>query len=588
MPVYKVQGPDGKIYKVEGPEGATAEQLGQFIMSQSSVRESKAAANLAEDRKKYAPTVGMSGMDQFLAGTGKAFSDIGQGVSQYFPGGATREDVAQTRKLDAPLMDTGAGLAGNIAGNVAIAAPTAFIPGANTITGAGLIGAGMGATAPSASTSETLKNIGIGGAASAAVPVAMLAGRTAKSFIDPLYQGGRDKIMGKALAKAAGNQAPAAMANMRAGGPLVPGTSPTAAEVAQNPGIAALQRTATAADPIAMNEIAARQMTNNDARIAALRALSPDKVAAQTAREGTASALYSAAGPRPVQLTPEIESLFQRPSMQEAVRRAQKLAAEKGATLDVQNLTGEGAHYIKMAMDDIANSGAASGIGKNEISSVRNTLGDFLNNLEGQLPEYGQARTAYAAMSKPINQADVIEKIAEGSINFRGNLTPAAYAKALSDKTVQGVTGQKGSTLAKVMDSQQMQGLTAIKDDLLRADFANTAGKGVGSDTVQKLAFSNMLDSVGVPNWVSGLPLATPAGQIVGSLGQRAGQIVYKDANEKMAAQLAQALLNPQEAAKLMEAGMVTPQMVALVNGLGRGGAALGAAAPGLVQANQK
>jgi hypothetical protein len=283
-------------------------------------------------------------------------------------------------------------------------------------------------------------------------------------------------------------------------------------------------------------------------------------------------------------MTPEIAALFQRPSMQEAVRRAGKLAAEKGEALDLENLTGSGAHYIKMAMDDIANSGAASGIGKNEISSVRNTLGDFLTNLEQQIPEYGQARTAYSSMSRPINQADVVEKIAGSATNFRGNLTPAAYARALSDKTAQGVTGQKTATLAKVMEPEQMKTLGAIGEDLGRADFANTAGRGVGSDTVQKLAFSNMLDAAGVPSAVRAF---APAG-IAGNVAQRAGQLVYKDANEKMAAQLAQVLLNPKDAAALMESGMVTPKMIALMNGLRRGGAALGSSTPGLVQANQQ
>jgi hypothetical protein len=154
----------------------------------------------------------------------------------------------------------------------------------------------------------------------------------------------------------------------------------------------------------------------------------------------------------------------------------------------------------------------------------------------------------------------------------------------LSDKTAQTVTGQKGATLAKIMDPDQMKMLGSIGDDLGRADFAGTAGRGVGSDTVQKLAFSNMLDAAGVPSAVRSF---APAG-IVGNVAQRAGQIVYKDANEKMAAQLAQALLNPQDAAKLMEAGMVTPQMIALMNGLRRTGAATGATAPGLVQANQQ
>lgn len=582
MPIYTVQGPDGKTYEIEGPAGATAEQLGAVISGQG--REERAAANLAADKEKYAPTVGMSGTDKFLAGAGKAFSDIGQGISQYLPGGATREDVAETRKRDAALMDTGAGMAGNITGNVAAALPTAFIPGANTVVGAGLIGAGMGAVAPSVSTAETVKNIGFGGAAGAAVPAAVTAGKVAKSFVEPLYQGGRNQIMGRALLKSAGGEGPAAIQALKTVKSAVPGVELTAAEAAGNPGIAAMQRTATAADPVAMNAVAGRQVANNDALVSALKGLAPDKAAAAATREQAASALYSASGAKPVQVTPEIQALLQRPSMQDAVQRATKLAAEKGVPLDLQNLTGEGAHFIKMAMDDIAGSGAASGIGRNEVGSIRNTLTDFLSKLEDQIPEYGQARASYAANSRPLNQADVIEKIAGSATNFRGNLTPSAYAKALSDKTAQTVTGQPNATLAKVMDPGQMSTLGAIKDDLLRADFANTAGRGVGSDTVQKLAMSNILDQSGVPSAVRAFAPAS----VVGELAGRAGQIVYKDANEKMTAQLAQTLLNPKDAAALMEAGMVTPQMIKLANGLRRSGTALGAAVPGLIQANQE
>lgn len=34
MPIYTLQGPDGKTYDIEGPEGATAEQLGAFVSNQ--------------------------------------------------------------------------------------------------------------------------------------------------------------------------------------------------------------------------------------------------------------------------------------------------------------------------------------------------------------------------------------------------------------------------------------------------------------------------------------------------------------------------------------------------------------------------
>lgn len=112
------------------------------------------------------PTEGMSGLDKFRAGVGKAFTDIGRGAGQIV-GAVSRDDVAESRKVDAPLMDTGAGVAGNLAGNVALLAPTAMIPGANTVTGAGVVGATAGLLQPSTSTRETLTNVAIGGAGGA-------------------------------------------------------------------------------------------------------------------------------------------------------------------------------------------------------------------------------------------------------------------------------------------------------------------------------------------------------------------------------------------------------------------------------------
>lgn len=114
----------------------------------------------------YDPTEGMSTTDKVLAGVGKAMTDLGRGAGQMV-GLVDRADVAESRRLDAPLMNTKAGAAGNFAGNVAMLAPTAMIPGANTVTGAGVIGAATGLLQPSTSTGETLKNIALGGAGGA-------------------------------------------------------------------------------------------------------------------------------------------------------------------------------------------------------------------------------------------------------------------------------------------------------------------------------------------------------------------------------------------------------------------------------------
>lgn len=150
----------------------------------------------SEYQAKFGPTSGMSAGDKFFAGVGKAFSDVGTGVQQLgagiadfvsprqqtlsdlvTAGGKSRDvsrvahlraAVAENRRLEAPLMQSGWAKAGNLAGNVALTLPTVAIPGANTVTGAGVIGAGLGLLQPSTSTKETLLNTGIGGVVGAA------------------------------------------------------------------------------------------------------------------------------------------------------------------------------------------------------------------------------------------------------------------------------------------------------------------------------------------------------------------------------------------------------------------------------------
>ncbi|MCL5099121.1 MAG: hypothetical protein M1608_16610, partial [Candidatus Omnitrophica bacterium] len=104
-----------------------------------------------------------AGWSNALAGAGKAFTDIGRRAGQAV-GVVSESDIDESRELDAELMSTKAGLAGNIAGNVAMFAPTAFIPGANTITGAALTGAATGLVQPTGTEDSTVKNVLTGAA----------------------------------------------------------------------------------------------------------------------------------------------------------------------------------------------------------------------------------------------------------------------------------------------------------------------------------------------------------------------------------------------------------------------------------------
>lgn len=550
------------------------------------IRQARASQTV---EKPIDPTEGMSGFEKFAAGTGKAFADIGRGVRQYLPtslGGLTNEQIAEARQLDAPLMRTGAGMAGNIVGNVALAAPTAFVPGAASIPGAAVIGSAYGALQPGEDAGERVKNTLIGGVAGGAVPALIRGGQVAKSLVEPLYQGGREKIIGRTIARASGGQEDELVKALRSAKPLVPGSMPTAAEAGGNAGLSALQRTATATDPVAMNQLAARQTTQNEARLAALRNATPDVQAAMQARSAAADPLYEAArqggfDPQVAQqLQPQISALMQRVP-EDLLAQAKRLGQVEGIPLDDMGSV-QGAHYLKRVIDSTINNAKRSG-DSDTARAFSGLQNEFLGVLDQLNPTYQQARQTFAQMSPPVTQGQVLEEVGKRATNFRGDMTPAAFSRAIGNKTAQSVTGRNVG-MADVLDPAQMQTLQNIQQDLLRSDFAQTAGRGVGSDTVQKMAFNNIMAESGLPSAIQGFPLAGVAGNVA----QRFGQLAYRDANERMAQQLAQALLDPQQAANLLESGMVTPQMQALIQNLRRGGAALGASVPGLVQANQQ
>ena len=114
-------------------------------------------------RKPVDPTEGMGGLQKFNAGMGKAFTDIGSGAAQMVGMGPSAAEVQDRRSLDKPLMDTGAGMAGNVAGNVAMLAPLAVVPGGATVAGAGTLGALAGALQPTETPQDRLGNMAVGG-----------------------------------------------------------------------------------------------------------------------------------------------------------------------------------------------------------------------------------------------------------------------------------------------------------------------------------------------------------------------------------------------------------------------------------------
>jgi len=174
MPQVTIQG----FGRINFPDSMTPEKIEAVIRREIEPVVLERRQAMQKDMERMAdPLAGTSASYRAVAGYGKAMPDIIRGIGQTL-GLVSREDVAEARRRDEPLMRSGAGMAGNIAGNIAALVPTAAIPGATTLRGAGAIGAGIGAISPSASTEETAANV-LGGAALGAGGQAV-AGRIAR------------------------------------------------------------------------------------------------------------------------------------------------------------------------------------------------------------------------------------------------------------------------------------------------------------------------------------------------------------------------------------------------------------------------
>jgi hypothetical protein len=579
-----------------------------------------------------------SAWENAAAGVGKAIYDTGRGLGQ-LTGLVSSDDVKESRRLDKDLMDTGAGFAGNVVGNIGIAlAPGGVLKGAGmaanalsapgkaqalsaiggsllaprSIGGAAALGAGMGVIQPAESLEERAINTGVGGVASAFIPAAVRGFKSVKAAAEPFYESGRNQILARALQEASGGgqYADDALKNLQQAGQrgpfatgltkgeIVPNSVPTAGQVSKNAGIAALERSATATNPAVTQEVSERLASQNLARVGALDEIAGSDGARQFAKtelQSTADDIYRQAFDRGMDLRrdpltgaflskaqqagrkSEITKLMQTPALQEAKDRATSLAQNEMISLKDPSGSVQGLHYMKKALDDMISNSSG-----NEQRVLRNLQKRFLTTVDSLSPDYAAARGVFRDMAGPVNQMETAAEISKRSVTPTGQMTLNKYARALSDDSAQAATGFKKATLSGTMTPESMGTLNNIKEDLTRAEFAKNAGRGTGSDTVQKLAYSNILNQAGVPNFMRNLGPA----QIVGNLLSRGGDLAYKDANQRLSEQLAKALLDPAETASLM-AIKPNQRTEALVNLLSRGGASAGMMVPALSNSQQ-
>lgn len=533
------------------------------------------------------PTEGMSGFERFRAGTGKAFRDIGLGVRSILPesiGGTKPGEVEEARRLDAPLMETTAGRLGNLSGNVAIAAPTALLPGANTVAGAGLYGAAFGGLQPASSMSERAGNALEGGMLSGGITGGVRAVPSIyKALIDPLTSAGQNRLALDTINRFAKD--PNAMSRM---GPseLIPGSKGTLAEVTGDPGIAQLQRAAQAASNETASAMAELKTARMQARKDALLKIAGDsgeKEFFEAARSATAGRLYGeayAAGIEPAvakRMQPQVKWLLQRPSIQDAQAGAIRMAKEEGEKLtaaDIKSGSVKGLHYVKRELDSQIDKAKAAG-DMNMVRLLGGTKEKLLTTIDELSPAYKNARAEYAAASKPINRMEIGQYMYDKLIPALSDLgaeriTPQKFAEALKqgDQMAQRATGFKGAKLDDVLTGPERDTLVKLGLDIGRETKAMEQARVPGSPTAQYLAGRNMLRQVAGP---LGMPEGWAESVLADTLSNRWVSLAAKPLESRIQSRLSEMLTDPNRARAAAAANVPSVPMSVLNTAARRG-----------------
>lgn len=309
----------------------------------------------------------------------------------------------------------------------------------------------------------------------------------------------------------------------------IPGYKPTAAEVGAEvggPEWAALGRSARegplrgeyfekstqnkAALGEALNRMAFRPTAGAQTPVQKMAEPSRQIGKAEQMRSATAAENYSKALDDVAVKGDEMLSvLMQRPSMDRAVEHAVNIAREKGQDFQfgtteakmtpinildksgkpigkAENISsfaeysGNGLHYLKMALDDMVKNPDQFGIKGTEVNAINKTRKEFVRWMEQKLPGYEKARSVFADQSKPINQMQVSKYLQEKLTSAMGdastNLRAGSFAEAVrsAPSTIKRATDstQRHESIMGILNPSQVKVVEDVLSELRKSDIS--------------------------------------------------------------------------------------------------------------------
>lgn len=558
------------------------------------------------------PTDNMSGLDLLRAGFGKSLVDSYYGIQQsagdnggpllalqqgtigalrgdgFLESGLValsklgaerkrlRDEEADRRELNKPLLDTGYGMAGNVLGTIAqilgpgvaargTAAANALLP--STVRGNALQGLAIGALQPVASENERVGNAllgGVGGGAGAiAAKGAGAALNTGRNLLARTGLNATDRQAGNVLAREATNPN-----NLTITPSAVPGVQRTLGEASGDSGLMALENTMRSQNRGAFEPI---DLRNNAARVQQLQNIAgtdADMAAAEAARTAASEGLRDRAfaeGAESLARNQQASALMLptdtgMSSLRESIRG---IARSGAGDPTIQSATTAVSRALDQAGDSVGglyntrkyigkllnapatNSGDASAA-QPQLIRMRELIDQ---NISARAPSFPEYLDAYRNASKPINRMEVGREVisnAQGkapAFDVLGNpiLTPSGISRATNDldAIAAKATDFKKARAADILTADDLASLRAIQDDMQRIAQRNRSA-AVGSPTMERGSIAERTALQGV------------AGKLpwVGRLFEHYEQ----QANQRLSERLAYLMANPSEAQRVLRA----------------------------------
>jgi len=447
----------------------------------------------------------------------------------------------------------------------------------------------------------------IGGLMPPAFKAAGITGDAFAGLVRPFFASGQQKIVADVLREYA-NDPQAAVAALKAARQVIPGSAPLTAAASGDVGLSGLTRTLQNASNDFAGELTQRTAAQNAARTAALEGIAGTKGAvtvAKEARDAATGAMREDALKRAGTLdadaiTAQIERMLADPNnagstaragLQRALGQVREIAGETGqidarALYEIRKdiglamngkLQGDAGNLrfargtldkVQSAFDDAieaasrrpVNQPAGTGMvvaGQAPVTAGQGAAMQAADAAQAPATGWRDYLSKYSELSKPINQMealqDVLTRVQTGTTETQGNLL-------LSAAKLNNILKNEGANLAKQLTPKQLQQLRDLAADLNASQLALNAGKASGSNTVQNLAQDRLLQSA-LGNLGGSQAMQTTLGNLL--------RLPYSRANQSIQQRLGEALLDPQQAALLLEQAGSNPRLSQLLNPAG-------------------